>query len=493
MAATSDTEPAAQNAVDIAAQVAAGTLRATDALEAAIDRYEAHNDTYNAVVLTRTEAAYQAAAAVDAKVAAGEPVGPLAGVPMTIKEGFDWVGTPTTWGNPNWADYQPERNAVCVGRLIDAGAVIYGKTNVPYLLGDWQSFNDIYGTTSNPWDVTRTPGGSSGGSAVALATGMATLELGSDIGGSLRNPAHFCGVFSHKPTFDVVPTAGHTAPMSITSADIAVCGPMARCAADLAVALDVMAGPAGDDATGYRLALPTEQRDELSAFKVAVMLETPVVATDTAMIGVLADAVDALAAAGAQVTYAAPEIDQHAFHENYLAVLRGATGAHAPDDAYGVYEEGQRLYAAGERTPAAVAGHFATVSHRDWMAAHEQRTRYRAAWAAFFADYDVMLCPVATSVAFSHDHTGTRATRTIEVNGNPEPCVDALFWAGWSCSVYLPTTTVPVGFQRGPGLGEGGLPVGIGVIAPMFHDHRAIAFGRLIEEHLGGFVAPPLA
>ncbi len=482
-----------RSAVELARQVAAGETSATEALAAALARYETHNDVYNAVVLTRADQAHQAAAAIDAKVAAGEPLGPLAGVPMTIKEGFDWVGTPTTWGNPNWADYQPNENAVTVKRLIDAGAVIYGKTNVPYLLGDWQSFNDVYGTTSNPWDTTRVPGGSSGGSAVALATGMAALELGSDIGGSLRNPAHYCGVLSHKPSFDVVPTAGHTAPHSVTSADIAVCGPMARSAADLAVALDVMAGPAGEDAVGYRLALPREGRTELSQFKVAVMLETPVVATDTAMIGVLADAVDALAAAGAQVTYAAPAIDQHEFHENYLTVLRGATGAHAPADAYAVYEDGERQYRAGERSAAAIAGHFATISHRDWMAAHELRTRYRAAWAAFFADYDVMLCPVATSVAFAHDHTGSRATRTIEVNGSQEPCVDALFWAGWSCSVYLPTTTVPVGFQTGAGLPEHGLPVGVGVIAPFLHDHRAIAFASLIERHLGGFVAPPLA
>lgn len=493
MADSSSSELANMSATDIASQVAAGKVSATDALTAALDRYAAHNEALNAVVLTRIEQARQAAAAVDAKVAAGEPIGPLAGVPMTIKEGFDWVDTPTTWGNPSWADYQPERNAVSVQRLIDAGAVIYGKTNVPYLLGDWQSFNALYGTTSNPWDTTRVPGGSSGGSAVALATGMAALELGSDIGGSLRNPAHFCGVLSHKPSFDVVPTQGHTAPGALTSADIAVCGPMARCAADLALALDVMAGPAGEQAAGYRLALPTEQRSELSQFKVAVMLETPVVATDAAMIGVLADAVDALAAAGANVTYAAPDVDQHEFHENYLTVLRAATGAHAPADAYAVYEDGERMYQAGERSAAATAGHFATISHRDWMAAHELRTHYRAAWAAFFRDYDVMLCPVATSVAFPHDHTGTRATRTIEVNGGQEPCVDALFWAGWSCSVYLPTTTVPVGLQTGAGLPEHGLPVGIGVIAPFLFDHRAIAFAALIERHLGGFVAPPLA
>jgi amidase len=222
-----------RTASELAAMVRRGEVAPSELLEHAITRCERHNPTVNAVIVTRIDEARAHAAVLDAEAVGGSFRGPLHGVPMTIKEAYDWADTPSTWGNVAWRDNVPGTDAVTVQRLLDAGAVIYGKTNVPFMLGDWQSFNDIYGTTNNPWDLSRVPGGSSGGSAVALATGMAALELGSDIGASIRNPAHYCGVFGHKPTMSLVPFEGHVVPGMLPEVDISVCGPLARSAADL--------------------------------------------------------------------------------------------------------------------------------------------------------------------------------------------------------------------------------------------------------------------
>ena len=487
MTDATSTDPNLMPATELASLIRQGKVSAADALEGAIERYERFNPAVNAVILTRMAEARERAAAADAALAAGECWGPLHGVPMTIKEAFDWAGTPSTWGNPAWADDVAKTDAVTVSRLQRAGAVIWGKTNVPLMLGDWQSFNDIYGCTNNPWDLTRVPGGSSGGSAVALATGMASLELGSDIGASIRNPAHYCGVFGHKPTFDLVPWEGHATPGCEVGLDIAVCGPLARSAADLDVALDVLAGPTGFPAAGYGVSLPVEHRDSLGAFRVGVMLDTPVIRNSSAMIDTLQRAVDGLVAAGADVSEAAPDIDQHEFHENYLMLLRAATGALADDEMWEDAQSRSHRFAEGARDYQARFEHAMTMSHREWFGHHNKREGYRRAWARFFDDYDLLLCPIAASAAFVHDHTGTRPTRTIDIDGRQELGVDQLFWAGWSCSVYLPGTVAPAGLTA-DGLN---LPVGIQIVAPHLADRRSIRYASLIERTLGGFVSPP--
>ncbi len=462
-------------------------MTAAEALEGALDRYERFNPAVNAVVVSRVDAARRRAAQADAALAAGECWGPLHGVPMTIKEAFDWAGTPSTWGNPAWADNVAATDAVTVARLHQAGAVIWGKTNVPFMLSDWQSFNEIYGCTNNPWDLARVPGGSSGGSAAALATGMASLELGSDIGASIRNPAHYCGVFGHKPTYGLVPADGHAVPGASVDSDIAVCGPLARSAADLDVALEVLAGPSGWDARGYRLALAPEHRDTLGAFRVGVMLDTPVIANSSAMIDVLQRAVDALAAAGADVSEAVPDINQHEFHQNYLMLLRAATGALADDVTWNDAQSRAHRYDDGKGDYQSLVDYAMTMSHREWFMHHNRREGYRQAWAQFFDDYDLLLCPIAASAAFVHDHSGTRPTRTIDIDGRQELGVDQLFWAGWSCSVYLPATVAPAGLTD-DGLN---LPVGMQIVAPHLGDRRSIRYASLVERTLGGFVAPP--
>ena len=246
------------------------TVSSRELLDEAVARFEAFNPTVNAITEHKIEEAQKAARNADEATARGESIGVLHGLPVTIKEAYDWVGTPSTWGNPEWINNFPEWinnfpecNSPSVERLLDAGAIIWAKTNVPFMLSDWQSFNDIYGCTNNPWDLNRTPGGSSGGSAVSLATGMSALEIGSDIGASIRNPAHYCGVFGHKPTMGLIPQTGHTAPGFDTEVDIAVMGPLARSANDLDRALSVLAGPDGYDATAYTVQLPEAEGKRL--------------------------------------------------------------------------------------------------------------------------------------------------------------------------------------------------------------------------------------
>ena len=474
-----------KSATELAALVRRGEITPSELLEHAISRYERHNPAVNAVIVTRIDEARAHAAQLDREAAAGEFRGPLHGVPMTIKEAYDWGDTPATWGNPKWRDNVTGTDAPAVQRMVAAGAVIYGKTNVPLMLGDWQSFNEIYGTTNNPWDLTRVPGGSSGGSAASLATGMAALELGSDIGASIRNPAHYCGVFGHKPTMSLVPYQGHVVPGMLPEVDISVCGPMARSAGDLDVALSILAGPAGFDATGYRVALPEARQTKLTEFKVAVMLDTPVIANDTVMLDRLQWAVDQLAAAGCTVVEATPDIDQHEYFENYLMLLRAATGAMFDDEQYAAAVAASGNWANGDTSYQALVDHAVSMSHREWWQHHNRREAYRHRWAEFFGEYDLLLCPTAASTAYPHDHTGTRATRQIPINGAPEPVVDQLFWAGWSCNAYLPGTVAPVG------LCADGLPAGLQIVAPHLHDRRSIRFATLMERELGGFVPPP--
>ncbi|MBA3810962.1 MAG: amidase, partial [Caulobacteraceae bacterium] len=250
----SETDPFA-SAGELAAALAERKVSAVELLEAAVERIERLDGAINAVVVRDFDRAREAAKAADAALARGERR-PLLGVPMTVKEAHNVAGLPTTWGLVAYKDWIAPTDSVGVARLKAAGAVILGKTNIPPLLADWQSGNPVYGRTNHPLDAARTPGGSSGGSAAALAAGMVPLEFGSDIGGSIRVPAAFCGVFGHKPSYDLIPERGHAPPgLDGVPAVLGVIGPMARSAADLALALDILAGPDDDQAVGYRLDL----------------------------------------------------------------------------------------------------------------------------------------------------------------------------------------------------------------------------------------------
>ncbi len=426
-----------------------GCLEALDAFLARVDRF---NPKLNAIVVTDVDGARRRAKQADAALKKGKVWGPLHGVPMTIKESYDVAGLPTTWGLPALKDNVAPRNALAVDRLLAAGVVLFGKTNVPAWLADYQSYNDVYGTTNNPWDLSRSPGGSSGGSAAALAAGLTGFEAGSDIGSSIRNPAHYCGVFGHKPTYGIVPPRGQALPGRVAQGDISVIGPMARSAEDLAIGLSVMAGADEIDGAGWRLELPAPRKKALRDFKVAVMLTDPTAEVDREVQARLQVLADFLGKKKAKVSHAArPDIDTAEANRAYIFLLRAAN----------------------------------TASHRDWLAANETRHKMRWRWAEFFRDWDLLLCPVASSAAFPHDHEGERYERTIAVNGRRVPAVDQLFWAGYSGMAYLPSTVAPCGFT------PAGLPVGVQIVGPQYGDRTCIEFARLLEREFQGFVPPP--
>jgi len=479
-------ETAFQPAVHLAAMIRDGEIGAVELLELYLARVERHNPALNAVVFMQADKARARAREADAARVRGESWGPLHGVPMTVKESFDWVGSPSTWGHPAFRDNIAEQDSVAVQRLEGAGAVVFGKTNVPLMLADWQSFNEIYGTTNNPWDLGRTPGGSSGGSAAALAAGLTGFEIGSDIGASIRNPAHYCGLFGHKPTYGIVPLRGHLLPGVHGFADISVAGPLARGADDLALGLDILAGADGVDATGWRLELPAPRKSSLKDFKVAVMLTSPCCAQDDELSDRLQETVDALARAGVQVDDRAhPEIDIERAHHVYVMLLRAATATRISDEEFAQHVDSAGRRAADDWSYHAYVDRAVTLYHRDWWGLHNEREKMRQQWAAFFEDYDLLLCPTAASAAFPHDHEGLRADRTIPVNGGEEPTTDQLFWAGLPGVVYLPASVAPAGLTRS------GLPCGLQMIGGHLEDRSCIEFARLMAQELGGFTPPP--
>jgi amidase len=475
-----------RSAKQLAADVRKKKIGCLELLDLYLARVEKYDGALNAVVVRDFDRARTRARAADRALARRQAWGPLHGVPMTIKESYDVAGLPTTWGVPAYAKNVATKNAVAVDRLLGAGAVLFGKTNVPLFLADWQSYNEIYGITNNPWDVARAPGGSSGGSAAALAAGLTGLEAGSDIGSSIRNPAHFCGVYGHKPSWGIVPRTGQALPWQTAAVDIDVVGPLARSADDLALALSVMAGPDEIEAAGWQLRLRPPRQKRLRDFTVALMLEAPGLPVDREVQDRLQALGDFLGRQKVKVDdRARPAIDTGEAFSVYTRLLRAATSDRQSDADFEQNVAIARGLAVSDQSYYARATRAAVLSHRDWLATNETRHRMRRAWADFFAEYDLLLCPVAGTAAFPHDHKGERYERTLVVNGKRVPVTDHLFWAGYSGAFYLPATGAPCGFT------PGGLPVGVQIVGPQYGDLACLAFARHLEREFQAFVPPP--
>lgn len=475
-----------KTATELASMIRTKKIGCAELLQHFLNRCDMYNDALNAIIVLKREEATERARDADEALSRGEVWGPLHGVPMTIKESYNWAGTPTTWGVPGLKDNIPETNSVVVERMLAAGVVLFGKTNVPLLLGDVETFNDIYGTTNNPWDLSRVPGGSSGGSASALAAGLTGIDAGSDIGASIRNPAHYCGVYGHKPTWGIVPLRGQAMPGVLSHADISVVGPLTRGAEDLEVALQAMAGPDALEIDGYKLDLIRPEKKKLSDFRVAVMVTDDVCPVDGEYADRIQAVADACAKAGATVDdKARPQVDMAVSHDIYIQLLRGVTSARLSIEVF--QENLQRITSLSDDDDSYEAKNLrASIQyHRDWIASNEQRTHMRWAWHAFFQQWDVLLCPVVASAAFPHDQKGERWERMISVNGDPQSAVDQLFWAGLSGVVLLPSTVAPAGLTRS------GLPTGVQIVGASMHDLRTIDFARLLAEEIGGFQPPP--
>jgi amidase len=449
-------------------------------------RAERHNPALNAIVAWQVERARERGRAADAALARGERWGPLHGIPMTVKESFNVAGLPTTFGNPLWRDNIADRNAFLIDRLLQAGAIVFGKTNVPYMLADAQSYNEIYGTTNNPWDPTRSPGGSSGGEAATLAAGLSALGAGSDIAGSLRNPAHYSGVYGHKPTWGLISTRGHAPPGVMTPTDISVVGPMARHAEDLDLALRALAGPDLLQRAAWRVELPPPRRRRLGEFRVAVWASSPLCRIDTSVSDLFDRAVDAIVRAGAIVDHAArPGIVDEEHHRLFMLLLRAATASRMRDEDFSRQQEIAATLTDDDISDRAAVARGATLLHRAWGSANEARTKLRYTWHEFFKRFDVLLTPVGATAAFPHDRNPNRDERTVRVNGRSVPYAEQLFFAGLASLSYLPATAAPIG------LTAEGLPVGLQIIGPEGEDPTTIEFARLLAAEIGGFVPPP--
>jgi amidase len=479
-----DVSEAFQSATELARRIRDKQISSRELTDLYIRRIEKHDGGVNAVVVRDFDAAREAAEAADAALARGEVAGPLHGLPMTIKEAYDLTGTPTTWGDPRFEENRATSDSESVKRYKAAGAHFVGKTNVPLGLADLQSYNDIYGVTNNPWNLERVPGGSSGGSAAALAAGVTALESGSDIGGSIRIPSHFCGVYGHKPTWGIVPDQGHALPGMTASPDIAVVGPMARSAEDLALALEVVAGADPFNKGGWNLDLPRPTKRSLSEYRVALWPTDDLAPVSAEISDRIQSLGDRLARLGATVSDSArPEFSSEHNHDVYLSMLNGEMSAEFPDEVFHGIQTAVEGLDPSNRSIQAVALRATVQSHREWLKARHRRARLRQRWAAFFEDYDIVLCPVAPRTAFPHDHSPFQ-TRTLEIDGEQRSYLDLLFWSGLVTVSYLPSTAFPTG------VASDGLPIGLQAVGAEFADYTCIDFARLVADEIGGFVAP---
>jgi amidase len=476
------------SAEEMTTALQAGDVTSVELTDDAIARIERDDKAINAICVPDFDRARAGAQRADQARARGEDR-PLLGIPVTVKECYNMAGLPTAWGMPQYRDYMPPEDAVQVSRLKAAGAVLLGKTNVPSGLQDIQSFNELYGTTNNPWDNTRTAGGSSGGSAAALASGFGALSIGTDIAGSLRTPAHFCGVYGHKPTLGLAASRGMVpppAPALPHELDLAVVGPMARTSRDLTLLLDVMAGP--DPLThgvAYKLVLPAARHEQLRDFRVLVLDEHPVIATGS----VVRDAVNKVAAvlvsAGAQVERHSgllPDLTEAA--RLYTQLLISSSPARLPMDSLEQLRPCVAALSADDQSLDATRLRAILFSHTDWMEANLRREVHRDAWRKLFAEYDVVLCPITPTPAFPHDHEPDLLERRIDIDGVEYPYKDQLLWAGLATMPGLPATAIPAG------LSPDGLPVGVQLVGPMLEDRTPLRLAELLEKELGGFQPP---
>jgi amidase len=480
------TELGFRSALDVARMIRRGEISSLELTTHLLERIRRHNGRLNAIVTLTADAALARARAADAARARREWWGPFHGVPATIKDGLAIAGVRTTAGAQALAGYVPPRDAAVVERVRAAGAVIVGTTNVPEWWSDWQSANAIFGATSNPWDVARTAGGSSGGEAAALAAGLTYLSIGGDLAGSIRLPAHCCGVYGHKPSLGIVPPRGTIPPPPDVPPgpppNLAVIGPLARDASDLRAVLDALGGPDRDESTAYRWSLPSARRSRVADYRIGFVLDDPGCPVVPEAKAVLARTVEALRKSGATVEEGWPAgVVPAAQYATYAYLLMSTFAAQAPDDQL----ERLRQRAANQD------GSFDAITARAWsapvkvfQAAERERIGARAVWQEYFQTHDAFLLPTAFVPAFAHDHTLPVGQRRLITAGGARSYFDLAFWISFATLAGLPATTAPIG------LTAGGLPVGVQILGPYLEDATPIDLAARLADLVGGFQAP---
>ena len=449
-----------------------------------LERVDRFNPDLNAVIGTKVQKAREQARSADQALSRNERWGPLHGVPMTVKDSFDVKGLPTTWGVPAQKDNIATSDALSVKRLQNAGAIIFGKTNIPMWLADCQSFNSIYGRTRNPWNPNRTPGGSSGGSAAALAAGLTGIEMGSDIAGSIRNPAALCGVYGHKPTQGICATLGHTLDQNLAPIDMLVIGPLARSAADLALGLSAILGLDEIDSAGLRITLPVSRKKRLDEFKISILVEDETIPLAREVRDLQKQLADFLKNSGAKVDIGVrPDFDVAEAHRVFDILLRATTSGRQTDGEFEKNVAERNTLDQSDDSKWARMLRGVTLSHRDWSTLNEARHRIRWKWHEFFQQYDLLLMPSAFSAAFEHSETPPYE-RLVPVDSTMQPFMNQTSIVGPANCSYLPTTVAPIGFT------EEKLPLGVQIVGPQYGDRSCIHFAGLLEKYYQAFVPP---
>jgi amidase len=462
---------------------------ATDLLEASLARIDALNPALNAIVAQDRDAARAMAKSSDERLASGA-ARPLEGLPITIKDAFDVAGLPSSGGLPAYRERLPEQDAAAVARLRAAGVVIIGKTSVPVFSGDFQSYNPAHGVTSNPWSAAHSPGGSSGGACVAVATGMAALELGSDLGGSIRWPAHACGVYGLKTSWGLVSSWGVIPPpperRTPRNADLLVAGPIARSAADLDLMLPVIAGPRDTAIAGS--SLPHPRRTDARTLRVALWADDPFAPVDAEVADAVREAGRRLADAGAIVDEAArPSLRFSEAFEVYALLNHAVVAYGLPPKVRARIQAQGANFARGDLSHQALQARGAGMTPSLYQEIGQRRLTLKRQWVRFFQRFDVLLCPPAPVAAIPHDHGPDIHARRLSVNGRERPYLDFLLWASLATGADLPALSAPVGLSRS------GLPLGVQIVAAAGQDRTAIAVGAMLERAGCGYRAPPLA
>lgn len=471
-----------QDATEIARRIRDGEITAVAALEHFLERVHRLNPALNAIVDLDEPAARARAEAADVALARGELWGALHGVPITIKNSFEVTGMTCTVGSPMLKDHRPTRNATVAQRLIDAGAILFGKTNTPEMCADLQTSNPIHGISRNPYNTDTIVGGSSGGSAAALAAGLTSLEFGSDIGGSTRNPAHFNNVYGMRPTWGTISPIGHIPgpPNSLSIEDFATPGPLARSARDLRLAFDIARGSDPRFGRVMRHDLPEPAIDRLADLRVGLWMDDERVPVDAPAKAVFDAALAKLRAAGVtQMEDSRPDFDQWEAYLLYIRMGGAITGAATPpaerEQMRTIVAEAEARGEGGDTGIQRMKGVLMTFA--DWLAASHERGVLFSKWAEYFERHDIMLSPIMSVASLPHGENVF--ARPITINGETQVGREQLFWAAQQVVASLPCVIVPAGFT------EAGAPCGIQVTAAQYHDYHAIRAAELIGAALG--------
>ncbi len=474
-----------KSATEVAQLIVDKKISSLELTKLMLDRIEKIEPKVNAINVLLKDDAIKKAKEADAALAKGTILGPLHGVPITIKDTFRIKGVITTVGNPALSDYVPEYDAVSVARLKNAGAIILGNTNVPYMLDDHQSFNEIYGRTNNPWNLEHSPGGSTGGGAAALAAGMSYLSLGSDTAGSIRVPAHFCGVFGHKPTLELVPKQGQMPPMPnalpYSSNGLSVAGPLARSTEDLKLLLEVCGGPVNPKSIAYSWKLPNVRKTNLKDYKIKYVLHDDKYPISSEMMQVMDSSINEFRKAGAKLDEDWPaDMDPLDLFHLYMYLIYASASKGASMDEINAYRQNTGMLNSQLQKLKAQAY---TDPHKYFVEKDKTRLKVREIWQTFFKDYDAFIIPTAIVPAFPHSEVPWDK-RILKTPDGDREYDDMFFWISFATLAGLPATVVPIG------LTATGLPVGLQIIGPYLEDATPIHLAGLLVDVLGGIKHP---